>query len=135
VLLAIGFRRILLVPLALLPTGLGLLWSLGALALTGVTLDLFSVFALLASIGIGVDYGVHVLYRRLTRPEGGVIGAIADVTPALVLAAATAIVGFGSLVTSTYEPLRLFGLVSALMIGSCLVTSVIVLPALLRDRS
>jgi predicted RND superfamily exporter protein len=135
VLLAIGFRRILLVPLALLPTGLGLLWSLGALSLAGVTLDLFSVFALLASIGIGVDYAVHVLYRRLTRPEGGAIGAIADVTPALVLAAATAFVGFGSLATSTYEPLRLFGLVSALMIASCLVTSVVVLPALLRDRS
>jgi len=135
VLLAIAFRRLALVPLALLPTALGLFWSLGAVALAGVTLDLFSVFALLASIGIGVDYAVHVLYRRLTRPEGGILGAIADVTPALALAAATAIIGFGSLATSTYEPLRLFGLVSALMIGSCFVASVVVLPALLRDPS
>jgi uncharacterized protein len=135
VLLTIAFRRLALVPLALLPTALGLFWSLGAVALAGVTLDLFSVFALLASIGIGVDYAVHVLYRRLTRPEGGILGAIADVTPALALAAATAIIGFGSLATSTYEPLRLFGLVSALMIGSCFVASVVVLPALLRDPS
>jgi predicted RND superfamily exporter protein len=104
------------------------------LSIAGVALDLFSVFALLASIGIGVDYAVHVLYRRLTRPEGGTVGAVADVTPALVLAAATAIIGFGSLATSTYTPLRLFGLVSALMIASCLVASVVVLPALLRDR-
>jgi predicted RND superfamily exporter protein len=135
VLLTIAFRRLALVPLALLPTALGLFWSLGAVALAGVTLDLFSVFALLASIGIGVDYAVHVLYRRLTRPEGGILGAIADVTPALALAAATAIIGFGSLATSTNEPLRLFGLVSALMIGSCFVASVVVLPALLRDPS
>jgi predicted RND superfamily exporter protein len=62
------------------------------------------------------------------------LGAITDVTPALLLAAATAIVGFGSLATSSYAPLRLFGLVSALTIASCLVTSVVVLPALLPDR-
>ncbi len=134
VLLAIGFGRLHLVPLALLPTVLGLLWSVGILSIAGVALDLFSAFALLASIGIGVDYSVHVLYRRLTRPEAGMLGAITDVTPALVLAAATAIVGFGSLATSSYAPLRLFGLVSALTIASCLVTSIVVLPALVPDR-
>jgi predicted RND superfamily exporter protein len=132
-LLAIGFGRLRLVPLALLPTALGLLWTVGIVSLAGVALDLFSAFALLVSIGIGVDYAVHVLYRRQTRPEGGMLGAIADVTPALVLAAATAIIGFGSLATSSYAPLRLFGLVSALAIGSCLIASIIVLPALIRD--
>ena len=134
VLLAIGFGRLALVPLALLPTALGVLWSVGLLAMAGVALDLFSAFALLASIGVGVDYSVHVLYRRKTRPERGMIGAIADVTPALVLAAATAVVGFGSLATSSYAPLRLFGLVSALTIASCLAASIVVLPALLPDR-
>jgi predicted exporter len=133
-LLAIGFGGLRLVPLALLPTALGVLWSVGLLSLAGVSLDLFSAFALLASIGVGVDYSVHVLYRRKTRPERGMIGAITDVTPALVLAAATAVVGFGSLATSSYAPLRLFGLVSALTIASCLAASVIVLPALLSDR-
>jgi hypothetical protein len=122
------------VPLALLPTALGVLWSVGLLSMAGVALDLFSAFALLASIGVGVDYSVHVLYRRKTRPERGMIGAITDVTPALVLAAATAVVGFGSLATSSYAPLRLFGLVSALTIASCLAASVVVLPALLPDR-
>jgi uncharacterized protein len=134
VLLAIGFGRLRLVPIALLPTALGVLWSVGLLSMAGVALDLFSAFALLASIGVGVDYSVHVLYRRLTRPERGMHGAITDVAPALVLAAATAVVGFGSLATSTYAPLRLFGLVSALTIASCLAASVIVLPALLPDR-
>ena len=84
VLLAIGFGRLHLVPLALIPTVLGLLWSVGILSMAGVSLDLFSAFALLASIGIGVDYSVHVLYRRLTRPEAGMLGAITDVTPALL---------------------------------------------------
>jgi predicted RND superfamily exporter protein len=134
VVLAIGFRTLRLVPLALAPTALGLLWSVGALSMAGVVLDLFSAFALLASIGIGVDYSVHVLYRRQTRPEAGIGGAVADVTPALVLAAATAIVGFGSLATSSYAPLRLFGIVSALTIVSCLVTAVVVLPAAIWDR-
>jgi predicted RND superfamily exporter protein len=133
-LLTIGFGGLRLVPLALLPTALGVLWSVGLLSMAGVALDLFSAFALLASIGVGVDYSVHVLYRRKTAPERGMIGAITDVTPALVLAAATAVVGFGSLATSSYAPLRLFGLVSALTIASCLAASVVVLPALLPDR-
>jgi predicted RND superfamily exporter protein len=133
-LLTIGFGGFRLVPLAVLPTALGVLWSVGLLSMAGVALDLFSAFALLASIGVGVDYSVHVLYRRKTRPERGMIGAITDVTPALVLAAATAVVGFGSLATSSYAPLRLFGLVSALTIASCLAASVVVLPALLPDR-
>src|SRR5262249_8911812 len=60
-LLIAGFRRLGPSLLAMLPTSLGILWSVGILALAGVELDLFSVFALLMSIGIGVDYSVYVL--------------------------------------------------------------------------
>ncbi len=133
VLLAVGFRAWRPVPLVLGTTFVGLLWSVGVLSMAGVALDLFSAFALLASIGIGVDYSVHVLYRRQSRGDRSARGAIGDVTPALLLAAATAIVGFGSLATSTYAPLRLFGLVSVLAIASCLTMAVVVLPALLED--
>src|SRR5262249_10185194 len=49
--------------LALLPTAAGFVWSAGLLALAGVELDLFSMFAAVVCIGIAVDYGIYILYR------------------------------------------------------------------------
>ena len=49
--------------MALVPTAAGFVWSAGLLALAGVELDLFSMFAAVTCIGIAVNYGIYVLYR------------------------------------------------------------------------
>ncbi len=134
VLVVIGFRGVRAALLSLVPTALGVGWSAGALALSGFELDLFSVFALLMSVGIGVDYGVHLLHRRASRPEGGMSGAVADTGSAILLAGATTMIGFGSLATSSYAPLRALGLVTALTVACCLIASLLVLPALLARK-
>jgi predicted RND superfamily exporter protein len=114
---------------------MGIVWSVGLLALAGVELDLFSVFAVLMSIGVGVDYAVHLLHRAQTDANQDVIATLAETGPAILIAASTTIIGFGSLVTSSYGPLRALGLVSSLAITGCVVTSLIVLPAWLARRS
>ena len=35
----------------------------GVLAISGVSLDLFSMFAVMTFVGIGVDYGIHLVHR------------------------------------------------------------------------
>ena len=58
--LVIGaFRNWRLSLYAMLPTAIGLLWAAGVLAIAGVELDLFAVFAVVTFVGIGVDYGIH----------------------------------------------------------------------------
>lgn len=132
-LLFAGFRRIGPTLLAMAPTAIGILWSVGILALTGVELDLFSVFALLMSIGIGVDYSVYVLVRAEADRAAGVDGALTIAAPGILMAAGSAIIGFGSLAVSSYTPMRALGIVTAVTISTCLVASLIVLPALMTQ--
>jgi hypothetical protein len=135
VLLFAGFRRLRPSLLAMAPTALGILWSVGILAIAGVELDLFSVFALLMSVGIGVDYSVYVLVRAEADPAGGVGASLTQSAPGILMAGVSTILGFGSLVASSYTPMRALGLVTAVTVTACLVASLVVLPALLEERA
>jgi predicted RND superfamily exporter protein len=46
-----------------------------------------------------------------------------------MIACATALVGFGTLIISSYPPLRMFGLVSVVTLLCCLIASLLLLPA------
>jgi predicted exporter len=124
------FRAIRPTALAVLPTICGLLWGLGALGWAGAVLDLFSVFALLMFLGIGVDYGIHLLHPTLGPRATHMSDALSLVGPAMLLAGATTIVGFGTLIWSSYGPLRSLGLTSVATIAAALVAALLVLPAL-----
>jgi predicted RND superfamily exporter protein len=129
---ALAFRDWWLSLLALLPTAIGLVWSAGVLALIGAELDLFALFAVVTLVGIGVDYGIHLIERY--REHGDAAEAIADLAPVILVAAAITILGYGTLVTSSYPPLRSIGLVSAVSVTALAAASVLVLPALLGRR-
>jgi predicted RND superfamily exporter protein len=114
---------------ALLPTALGLVWAAGALAMAGVELDLFAVFAVVTFVGIGVDYGVHLVHRFQER--GDAERATSELAPVILVAAAITMAGYGTLVWSSYPPLRSIGIVSAVSVVTLAAASVLVLPALL----
>jgi uncharacterized protein len=117
---------------ALLPTLVGLLWAAGLLALVGVELDLFAVFAVVTFIGVGVDYGIHLVHRF--REHADAVRATAELAPVILVAAAITFAGYGTLVTSSYPPLRSIGIVSGVSVVTLAVASVLVLPALLMGR-
>src|SRR6185295_5512297 len=94
---------------ALLPTAVGLVWAAGVLAIAGVELDLFAVFAVVTFVGIGVDYGIHLVHRYQER--GDAARATAELAPVILAAAAITMLGYGTLVTSSYPPLRSIGVV------------------------
>jgi predicted RND superfamily exporter protein len=130
-----GFRSARDTALSVLPTLVALVWTAGVLALAGVELDLFSVFALLMCVGVGVDYSIHLLHRHAGTPGRPIVEPLVHVAPAILLAWATTAIGFGTLMTSSYAPLRSLGLVSVVMLSGCLVASLVVLPAwLLRSE-
>jgi predicted exporter len=136
VLIWLEFRTVTPTLLALLPTICGIIWGLGVLGWAGVVLDLFSVFAILMFLGIGVDYGIHLLHPTLGPDGAGLSETLSLVGPALLLAGGTTIVGFGTLVWSAYAPLRSLGLVSVATLASGLIASLLVLPALMaRERA
>jgi len=114
---------------AMLPTAIGLVWAAGALAMAGVELDLFAVFAVVTFVGIGVDYGIHLVHRFQER--GDAERATSELAPVILVAAAITMAGYGTLVWSSYPPLRSIGIVSAVSVVTLAVASVLVLPALL----
>jgi predicted RND superfamily exporter protein len=129
ILVAATFRNWRLSILALLPTAMGLAWTGGILAITGIELDLFAAFAIVTLLGIGVDYGVHLVHRYHER--GDALAATTELAPVILVAAAITILGYGTLVTSSYPPLRSIGLVSVISVLALAASSIVVLPALL----
>jgi predicted RND superfamily exporter protein len=115
---------------ALAPVALGLLWAAGILGLTGVTLDLFSVFGVLMCVGIGVDYGVHLWHRQGQHGADGQTVALTRTAPAILLSGTTSMIGFGSLIASSYAPLHALGVVTTIAIGACLIAALLVVPAM-----
>ena len=124
-----AFRSWWLSLLALLPTAIGLVWAAGLLSLAGTEMDLFALFAVVTFVGIGVDYGIHLVQRY--REEKDAAAAIEALAPVILVAAGITVLGYGTLVTSSYPPLRSIGVVSAVSVAALSVASVLVLPALL----
>jgi len=132
VLIVLSFRRLDLTLLALVPTLLALIWAGGFLALARIELDLFSVFAVMTFVGIGVDYGIHMVHRFHHANDTSEV--IAQLGPVIMVAGGITLLGFGTLVTSSYPPLRSLGLISTVMIVTLMMSSLLVLPALLARR-
>ena len=128
-LVLIAFRSWRLSLLSLTPTAVGLVWAAGTLALAGISLDLFALFAVVTFVGIGVDYGVHMVHRYQQRRNSR--QAVEELAPVILVAGAITLLGYGTLVTSSYPPLRSIGLVSAISVVTLAAASLFVLPAIL----
>ncbi|MCX7894632.1 MAG: MMPL family transporter [Thermoanaerobaculum sp.] len=125
VLLFVELRRWTDALLCLLPVAVGLVTAGGLAALLGLALNPLNVFVTTMAIGIGSDYGIHLVHR-LRRDPRGVVGT----ARAVVLAALTTIVGFGSLITSHYPGLRSIGWMTVLAITLTCLAAVVLLPLL-----
>jgi predicted exporter len=129
VMIAVTFRTWRLSLLAIVPTVAGLIWAAGLLALARIPLDLFALFAVVTFVGIGIDYGIHVVHRY--RNHGDAEVAVAELAPVIVVAGLITLAGYGTLVTSSYPPLRSIGVVSAVSVLTLVAASILLLPALL----
>lgn len=131
-LILIAFRSVRQTLLALVPTVIGLCWAAGLLRLLGAELDLFAVFAVITFVGVGVDYGVHLVSR--VHEHGDAMRGISELAPVILVAGAITLAGYGTLMSSSYPPLRSMGTVSIVSIISIVAASLLVLPALLVPR-
>jgi uncharacterized protein len=115
--------------LALAPLAVGLTWMVGAMALLGIRVNFMNIFVMTMVIGIGVDYGVHLLHRWWE--SDGAPESLSETSKAIAVAALTTVVGFGSLVQSHFPGLRSVGAAAILGAVCTAVASITVLPVLL----
>ncbi len=129
--------------LPLITVVIATVWTMGLMALLGITFTLVSSVIPVALIAVGSAYGIHVLthyYVSLNAQEGeltqekyedSVFAGLREVLTAVLLAGVTTIVGFISLVSSPIEPLHSFAVFTAVGVGISLLLSITFIPAVL----
>ncbi len=138
---ALCLRSLPLALLALVPTTLPVLLTLGAMGALGVPLDVGTAMVAAVVLGLGVDEALHLLaaYRRrraagLARQEA-VPASLRDVGRPLLTSAAALAAGFLVLAFVPWESLASFGAVSVVAIAASLLADLLVLPALMLLRA
>jgi hypothetical protein len=114
---------------------LGVLWLTALTLLFKVKVNFCNFIAFPITFGIGVDYAVNVMARYRQTGSRDVIEAIRSTGGAVAVCSLTTIIGYGSLLLAKNQALFSFGLVAVLGELTCLVSAVVVLPAVLAVRS
>jgi predicted RND superfamily exporter protein len=65
------------------------------------------------------------------REQGDAGQTVSELTPVILAAAAITMLGYGTLINSSYPPLRSIGIVSTVSVSALAVASVLLLPALM----
>ena len=104
------------------------------MALLGIPYTLITSIITALSIGIGVDYTIHVIHRyreefqRLRKPEKAAIRTLATTGSALLGSALTTMLGLGVLAASPLAASQQFGITAAITIAYSLIISILVVP-------
>jgi len=129
IMLLIHFRNGACVLLALLPVGVGIVWTFGLMVLFGMKFNPANVIAPTLLIGIGVANGIHILNRFIEEKHPSILGK--STGKAVLVSALTTATGFGSLMLAKHAGIASLGSVMAMGTALCMLASVTVLPALL----
>ena len=121
----------------ILPVGLAGAWVVGAMAMIGMNWNVLTIMITALTIGLGIDYSIHV-WRRIEANRNSGMGtweAMRDMYSttgtALLLSAGTTICGFMVLLLSPIPVIQDFGIVSSISVLFSLVMALLVLPGLL----
>ncbi|MBI4588368.1 MAG: MMPL family transporter [Candidatus Rokubacteria bacterium] len=118
--------------LALIPLGLGMLWTVGLMHLFDLKFNLANVWGIPLIVGTAAEYGLNVVIRYMEgRRHGGPLVARSTVM-AVIVNGLTTIVGFGSLMIADHRGIFGLGLLLTIGASASLASSLIVLPVLIR---
>jgi len=130
-LLWLDFRKIKYAILAMIPLVVGFIWMVGLMKLIGMQLTIVNVMGLPMIIGIGIDYGVHVVHRWRIEETGKVNKIFASTGKAILLSAITTMLAFGSLIFSIWRGFGSLGGVMFIGVGACFLSTVIILSGII----
>lgn len=127
-------RQPALALIAVGPTVLVMISVLGTMALLGIPYTLVTSIITALSIGIGVDYTIHVIHRyreeyaHVRDPQTAAVRTLATTGSALLGSALTTALGIGVLIASPMLAMQQFGITAAITIAYSLIVSILVVP-------
>jgi predicted RND superfamily exporter protein len=137
ILLLITMRSFRYALITIVPIGLVVTWLYGLMYLTGFALNYVTATIGAVSLGVGIDYSIHMTerFREEMRRSSSRLQALRQAANgtgiALLGSAASSIVGFAIMGFTPMPMFSAFGILTALMIFLALVASLMVLPSLL----
>ena len=137
-LLVWGLRSLRLIAATLITLAIGLVLTAGFAAVTVGRLNLISVTFAVLFVGLGIDFGIHLVlrYREALDAQAGhrpaLRAALAGVGGSLSLSALCAAFGFLAFAPTDYRGLAELGVISAGGMVIAWLTSLTLLPALLE---
>jgi predicted RND superfamily exporter protein len=145
ILLLVAMRSFRYAIVTIIPIGLVVAWLYGLMYLAGFALNYVTATIGAVSIGVGIDYSIHMTerFREETHRASSKLQALRQAAGgtgvALLASAASSVIGFAILGFAPMPMFSSYGILTALMIFLALLASVIVLPSLLllvtRERS
>ena len=96
--------------------------------LAGIPLNFANIIAIPLLLGLGVDYGVHILHRAQKTQEDGSLWR-SSTTKAIIYSALTTLASFGNLAFSPHRGTASMGLLLAVGLAAVLFTTLLLLPA------
>jgi len=128
--MVLTFRSLRYAILAAVPLLAGMIWMLGIYPLLGLKLNAINIAVIPLVIGMGIDFGIHIVHRF--RIEKDLETVYLYTGKAVFLSALTTIIGFGSLaLIGSFPSIASIGSILFLGIATCLVATILLLPALL----
>ena len=137
VLLLLTMRSLRYAVVTIIPIGLVVAWLYALMYLIGFSLNLVTATIGAISIGVGIDFSIHMTerYREELRRSATKMQALRQAANgtgvALVASAVSSIVGFTILGFAPMPLFSSFGFLTAIMIILALAASLVVLPSLL----
>ena len=123
--------------ITIIPIAVALVWVLGAMWVMRISYNMVTALITALTIGIGVDYTIHLTHRFLEeeresrRIRDAMQRAMTTTGGALLASALTTAVGLLVLLFAPLDPMRQLGMLTAVTILLALVAAFAVLPPLL----
>lgn len=140
ILLAWNFRSAVTPLLNLVPIVLGIIWSMGLIAITIGTLNMITMMMMVVLLGLGIDFTIHLssrFYEEIsngTSLEEALRLTISGTGKGVITGALTTAAAFYALMIADTPAIFQFGFCAGTGVVLTLIASLIILPALLASR-
>ena len=136
IVLMIAYRNVALGIFAFIPVDISTIWILGTMFLLGISVNVFTVMVTALTIGLGIDYSIHIIERfreesKVRPPTESMQVTIKRTGSAIFISALTTVCGFAVLLLSPMPLTQHFGIITAATIVYSFDLAVFVLPILL----
>ena len=122
--------------IGILPLVFAVVCTFGFMGITGIELNIATALLSSISIGVGVDYTIHLFWRLKTELSAGksyseaIAIAMKTTGRGIVINAFSVMLGFSALYFSAFPYLKMFATLIILSLLLCLICALILIPAI-----